>query len=106
MRITHNFSANFSRLVSQDPRTRLELARALHVSKSTIDRWKEGGVKPQYQKLLDVAECFSVTPEALIANPGKVTYQISCEGNHQITFDELLENIEQEKRCNKLTRTR
>lgn len=67
--IERNFSANFSRLMEEDPRSTVELSRDLHVSRSSLDRWKEGGIKPQYQKLLDIADCFSVTPVELIAPP-------------------------------------
>lgn len=67
--VERNFSANLSRLIEEDPRSMVELSRDLHVSRSSLDRWKEGGIKPQYQKLLDLADCFSVTPVELIAPP-------------------------------------
>lgn len=67
--IEQNFAINFTRLVREDPRSRKELSRDMGISLSTLDRWKTGGIKPQYSKLLDIADCFSVTPVELIAPP-------------------------------------
>lgn len=78
------FAGVFTDLIKKSGYTDAEVARRLHVNRSTVGRWKSGEQSPPLSKMREVARFFDVNPRVFIEENA----DINADGKNDF-FEEL-----------------